>query len=617
MFEFFPLARSYNSMSLLIKYCLLGLFFIPTAHAVSNISVEIGHVESDVGEARNVGLAYELGETKSSPTPASLKAQIKAPEGKQWSDISLSCASLSNPKYGEWRCSNGKLSSKALNTPFDLVFTFSETRGRQQMAAQVSLQRASFNDEAGLHAGENVTGTIGLNLSRPVKTSDWQWQTEIDWKSGEVFWQPFYFSSGGHRFQANGELSARTLNIEKATLSLKDAGQASMRGLWLREAKKFEDLTVDSANLDLAKLYPLILKPLLEKTMLSNLEMAGQANIQLDMQDGEYRSFRIALQDVDVEDNNGQFGLYKVNAAIPWSYDEAHEMRLSYAGGHFLKIPLGQTNLVAQTDRYSLIAPQLRFPILDGALVVSDVSAAWLNRQWHWHLRANLEPLSMSELTHALGWPRMEGKATAKIPLVTYSNGYLTTDGAMQFNVFDGSITVTDLTMRDPLGIGPRLTADLQMRNLDLGVLTRTFSFGNIEGKLDGDVKDLQLVNWEPVHFDAEVRDSPGRYPKKISQRAVENISALGGAGAAAAIQRSFLRFFDDFNYSDIGLSCKLRGDVCEMGGVSSTPQGYVIVKGSGIPAITVLGYNERVSWNELLERLERVTSGNTKAIVR
>lgn len=600
-----------------LKFIFLSLLFIPTVHAVSSISLEIGHVESDAGEARNVALAYELGKTKSSPTPANLKAQVKTPNDKQWSDVSLSCGSLSNPKLGEWRCSNGKLASKQLNTPFDLVFASNESKGRQQIAVQVSLQQASFNDEAGLHAGENVTGAINLNLSRPVKTSDWQWQTEIDWKSGEVFWQPFYFASGGHHFQASGKLDERSLNIEKASLTLKDVGQASMRGLWLRDPKKFEDLTVDTANLDLAKLYPLILKPLLEKTMLSDLEMAGKANMQFDMQDGEYRSFRLALQDVDVEDNNGRFALYKVNAAIPWAYDEAHEARLAYAGGHMLKMPLGQTSLLAQTNRYSLTAPQLRFPMLDGALTVNDVSAAWVNKQWHWHLRAVLEPISMEEFTHALNWPRMEGKISAMIPLVTYTHGYLTTDGAMQFNVFDGSIAVTNLNMRDPLGVGPRLYADLQMRNLDLGRLTRTFSFGNIEGKLDGDVKGLELVNWKPVHFDAEVRDSPGRYPKKISQRAVENISSLGGAGAAAAIQRSFLRFFDDFNYSDIGLSCKLRGEVCEMGGVTSTPQGYVIVKGSGIPAITVLGYNDKVSWNELLTRLKRVTTGNTKAIVR
>ena len=142
--------------------------------------------------------------------------------------------------------------------------------------------------------------------------------------------------------------------------------------------------------------------------------------------------------------------------------------------------------------------------------------------------------------------------------------------------------------------------------------LNITFSFGAIEGKLDGDIKELELQNWKPVKFDAIIQSSAGRYPRKISQRAVENISSLGGAGAAAAIQRSFLRFFEQFNYQSIGLSCKLRNDVCAMGGIASTPAGYVIVKGSGIPAITVMGYNQTVAWTDLLARIKRVTTGNT-----
>lgn len=607
-----------QSMRFLAKLLLLSLGFISHAHAISSISLEIGHVESDAGEARNVTADYALGASKAAPTPITLKAQIKPAGDKQWSDLAFSCAALSNPKAEEWHCNGGKLASKLLSTRFDLVFTSNEAKGQQQLAADISLKDASFNDEAGLHAGEKVTGKIGLKLSHASKQpADWQWQADIDWGSGEIFWQPFYFASGGHQFQASGTFGEKAIAINKATLTLKDVGQASMSGLWQHEAKKFEDLTIQTSSLDMAALYPLVLKPLLEKTAYNNLEMAGRGTLRFDMQDNEYKSFQLALQDVDVEDKNGRFALYKVNAAIPWSYDDAHDLRLAYEGGHLLKIPLRTTSLEAQTNRYSLTAPQLSLPILDGALVVSDVSAAWVNRQWHWHLRANLESFSMPELSHALGWPRMEGKVSASIPMVTYSNGYLTTDGDLMFNVFNGAISVTSLTMRDPLGVGPRLTADMQMRNLDLGALTRTFSFGNIEGKLDGDVKDLQLVNWQPVHFDAEVRDSPGRYPKKISQRAVENISSLGGAGATAAIQRSVLRFFDEFNYSDIGLTCRLHNDVCEMGGVSSTPQGYVIVKGSGIPAITVLGYNRMVGWNELLERLKRVTSGNTKAIVR
>ena len=268
-------------------------------------------------------------------------------------------------------------------------------------------------------------------------------------------------------------------------------------------------------------------------------------------------------------------------------------------------------------NRYSLISPNLALPILDGALKLSDVSAARIGTDWYWHLQAQLIPVSMADFSRALNLPIMQGKASAEIPLVTYSAGNLTTDGEMVLNVFDGTATITNLTMRNPLGIAPRLNADIALRNLDLGNLTRTFSFGAIEGKLDGDIDDLQLQNWKPVKFDAEVHSSPGKYPKKISQRAVENISALGGAGAAAAIQRSFLQFFKQFNYEKIGLSCKLRNDICEMNGIASTDGGYIIVKGSGIPAITVLGYNHSVGWGELLARVKRVIDGNTKAVVK
>ena len=217
----------------------------------------------------------------------------------------------------------------------------------------------------------------------------------------------------------------------------------------------------------------------------------------------------------------------------------------------------------------------------------------------------------MQQFTTALGLPVMHGTLSAVIPTVSYQQSTLKVDGALLFKVFDGTIVAQNLVLESPLGKVPRLTADVDMRNLDLDLLTRTFSFGNITGRIDAQVKALELVNWEPVHFDARLASSAGEYPRRISQAAVQNISALGGAGAAAAIQRSFLRFFENFGYSALGLSCKLESGVCRMGGIENVPQGYVIVKGGGIPAITVLGYNRNVGWRELIERLKRVTQGN------
>ena len=405
--------------------------------------------------------------------------------------------------------------------------------------------------------------------------------------------------------------------MDAGQVALAGIGQAEISGALRWADRGIETLEVRARDLDTAELYGQILKPVLEQTMLASLEMAGRADASASWRNGQLQAFDVALRNFDVEDQKGRFAFYKVNARVPWTLESASEANIRYAGGSLLKMRLGQTSLAATLNGYSLTAPELKLPLLDGELKLSDVSAAFLNRRWHWHLAAALSPISMQEFSHAAGWPSMEGQISAMIPMVTYSGGNMSVDGAMLFKAFDGTIAVTNLQMQDPLGLAPRLAADVQMRDMDLGMLTKTFSFGAMTGKLDVDVDGLELSRWQPVTFDAYVRSSAGKYPRKISQRAVENISALGGAGAAAAIQRSFLRFFKQFNYARIGLSCRLRNGVCAMDGIKPAQAGYVIVEGSGIPAITVLGYNRSVSWTELLSRVKRITQGNAKPVIK
>lgn len=211
----------------------------------------------------------------------------------------------------------------------------------------------------------------------------------------------------------------------------------------------------------------------------------------------------------------------------------------------------------------------------------------------------------------------MLGTLAGSIPRISYDNREITADGALVFHVFDGNVVATKLKLADPFGRAPRLYGNLNMSDLDLDLLTRTFSFGNMQGRIDVDVNGLELQDWQPVRFDAHVYSSVGNYPKKISQRAVENISALGGAGAVAALQRSYLSFFKNFGYERIGWRCRLRNGVCRMGGIDDgNGMSYVLVKGGGIPAITVMGYNRNVGWDELLTRLKRVMQSNVKPVV-
>jgi hypothetical protein len=490
-----------------------------------------------------------------------------------------------------------------------------ETAGLAAVALNLELRGVAFSDADGLHAGEKVDALLNLDASK--QGGRWQWQAACDWLGGEVFWQPLYFASGGHSLKAGGTLQSDTLTVTQGQVSVQGVGQVAFSGIANVPDRHLRQLQIEGSGLQAGRAYELLAKPFLEKSLLGNLEVAGMAEVHAQLGEQGMENFNVVLHDFDVEDKNGRFAFYKVNADVPWAIDRPTQAALRFAGGRLLKLSLGAADLKANLDGWSLTAPQLQVPLLDGALTVQDVSAARVAGSWHWHLRADLSPVGLPEFSHAMGWPRMEGKLAAAIPLVTYSSGQLATDGAMSFRAFDGTVKVTNLAMQDPLGLTPRLSADLEMRNLDMGMLTRTFSFGAMTGRLDGDVAGLELSSWQPVKFDANFHSSPGDYPKKISQRAVENISALGGAGAAAAIQRSFLRFFKAFNYSRIGLSCRLRNGVCQMDGIEPAQQGYVIVKGSGVPAITVLGYNRTVGWGELLERVQRITQGNAKPVIK
>src|SRR5262249_15815903 len=149
------------------------------------------------------------------------------------------------------------------------------------------------------------------------------------------------------------------------------------------------------------------------------------------------------------------------------------------------------------------------------------------DEDWRWSFSGAVTPMPMERLSQAFGWPVMHGVVSAEIPKVAYAKSTLQVGGALIFNVFDGMVTMRNLTLVEPFGRAPRLTADLDMRNLDLELLTRTFSFGNITGRLDATVAGLELVNWQPVKFEAALASSPGDYPRKISQAAVQNITAL------------------------------------------------------------------------------------------
>ena len=486
--------------------------------------------------------------------------------------------------------------------------TIDEAR-EMSVQGQLALLNFGFADESGMHAAEKINTVLTLDARE--EGAQWRWKTRLDWKNGDVFWEPLFVSGYGHTLTVAGTLDAQRVTIGEGLLALAGISNINFTASLDRKSGNVMTASVKGDSVDMAGLYTKLLKPALQGTALADLRCDGFVDFSFDMKDGAMVSAHALFKRVSVEDHGRRFALFGLDGNLPWHREEARTAQLRIAGGELLRVPFGAFDLPLETRGLRVRIRDAEVPVLDGKLSITDFATSGERETWRWRFTGALKPISVEQLTTALGLPAMHGTLSATIPTVRYADSKLNVDGALLFKLFDGTITAQNLELEDPLGKVPRLTGDIAMRNLDLDLVTNTFSFGKITGRIDADVKGLEFVNWDPVRFDARLISSPGDYPRRISQAAVQNITALGGAGAAAAIQRTFLRFFETFGYSRLGWSCRLDHDVCHMGGVEDAPQGYVIVKGGGIPAISVLGYNRNVSWRELLARLKRVTEGN------
>ena len=186
----------------------------------------------------------------------------------------------------------------------------------------------------------------------------------------------------------------------------------------------------------------------------------------------------------------------------------------------------------------------------------------------------------------------------------------------MNIDVFDGQVSIRELAMERPFGVAPTLSADISMSDLDLQPLTEVFGFGEITGRLDGRIDNIRMVNWTAVAFDARFdTDRSWKGKRRISQRAVRDISSVGGSGLIAGLQNRALSIFSEFSYAQIGFGCRLRDNVCFMDGLGSAGDGYIIVQGSGLPQINVVGFRKRVDWPTLVDRLKAATQGQSPQI--
>jgi len=472
------------------------------------------------------------------------------------------------------------------------------------------LSALHFTETSGQQAAQDLASDFTLTLKPGAER--WQFQVRLAPHQGQIYVAPMLveFSGDEVKLDANGEWSKERITLSRLMLDHPSVAQAEAQVALSRNPLRLQAATLKLNTPRAGQFYQRYLQAMLSGTAFEALQGDGAlaATLQYNSQGLEF--IKTDLKNLSIKDQQGRYELHSLNGSLAWTRSNTPLLSdFQWQGGSIYKLTLGAARVRAESVNGGFSLPEgVEIPLLDGVLKMDSAKLENLGQpNQRIELAGALTPISMPAFTRAMEWPDMNGKLSGIIPALSYSQGKLEIGGALLMKVFDGDVVVRNLSLADPLGTTPVLTADVDMDNLDLDMLTQTFSFGRIQGRLNGTVHDLRMENWNPVAFDARFATPEGDTSRhRISQQAVNSLSSLGGAGGV--LSRSFLRFFEEFSYDRLGLTCRLHRGVCEMDGVEQANKGYYIVKGGGIPRIDVIGYAKEVDWDVFLERLKQAT---------
>ncbi len=475
--------------------------------------------------------------------------------------------------------------------------------------ATLKLDEVDLTNEASTIVTDKMTATARMQAR--LTDADTALSLEVAGKKGQVLVGPVLLDFGVNPLALDGKavLKGDLLTISGLRLSQKNlidlagTGSVNLAGETPLVSGDFK-----IARLEFPAAYTSYMQLTLASTLLGDADTAGSVRGEVTVRDNAPTALHLVPESLVLHDRKDRMHLSKIDGEIYWTPAgvDAPYSRLRWAEGGAFGLSGGAASIefVARGTNFALMKPT-RLPILDGALAIDTLAMGNLGASnMEVTFEGEVEPISMPRLAKVFGWPEFQGTLAASIPEVKLKDNVLTIGGNVESQVFGGRVVGSNIRLQDPLGRFPQFYADVRARDLDLGLVTQTFEVGSITGRLEADVLNLQLFAWSPVSFDARLATPKGDKSRhRISAKAVSSLSNVGGGGGGVvqALQSGVLRFFDDYSYDKLGITCRLRNDICEMSGVEPAGIGYYIVKGAGVPRIDIVGNAGRVRWSQLL----------------
>lgn len=468
-------------------------------------------------------------------------------------------------------------------------------------------------------AGLNAHGNLSLALAEKATQLD----LGLDFRGGELLFRAFYASLPETPVRLDLSIHGSGAAWEVESLAWHDPKvldfAARMR-MDTNSAAPLSNLDAQASIDDAAIAVPRYADSLLGIAGLSGLKAEGKLKVDVELDSEGFRRLHLKPEALDLSDPAGRFGVAGLGGDVTISAgDTAVPGQIRWQSAHVHGIELGPARQDLQSRRRGLeLARPATLEVLGGQVRLGRLSyAPDAQGEAIYDLAMTLARLDLARLSTGFGWPAFPGTLSGEVSGLRYADEVLELQGGLAMALFDGSVKISALRMERPFGVAPTLSASIDIDNLDLAPLTGAFGFGQITGRLEGYVRDLRLVDWSPVAFDAYLQTSAAAKDRRISQRAVTELTNVGGGGIAAGLQGTVLKAFSSFGYRQIALGCTLANDVCAMRGLPSKGDGggYTIVDGSGLPRVNVVGHQKKVDWPVLLGRLKAAVSGQQSPV--
>lgn len=484
------------------------------------------------------------------------------------------------------------------------------TLGDPAWTGTYALRGLSFDQADGQVAGAALTGTGTVDWAMPTS----RLALAVTATQGEFLL--------GALYRAVDQPLQTMVAIDMATPAWRIESLAVDEGRHLRlraaaaldAAGNVTQVSIDDLALSLPAAQPW-LDPMLAGAGYAGLVMAGDARLSGRWQPGGWQLGRARIERLDITDPQSRIvvGGISLDAhlqpAPAAGADAIPVSRLSWQSLALFGMPFSASTFDWRWQPHDLAqVGTTETQLFGGSLAISGLRRA----EGAWRGSVRLRDIDFAALTEQLGWPAFGGHISADLSGFTLADGRLSVPGEIEVRAFDGRIGIQDLVAERLFGDSPAFAADIRMDDLDLRQLTAALSFGEIQGRLDGYVTGLRLLDWSPIAFDARFQNDrkPG-VKQRISRRAVEGLSKIGGGG----LDNAFIGLVDSFGYAALGIGCRLKENVCTMDGIDSDGPGYTIVQGSGLPRLTVNGFQRRVDWPVMVRRLKAAATGSGPVI--